>query len=78
MYRIRTGADCPIVDVETAGQIEAALRAVKPGRYRIDEITHDPLHFGRTSRRWGVGIKRDDGSVMLVLGRWLHNPRRSA
>jgi hypothetical protein len=66
------------LDVETAGQIETAIRAVEPGRYRIDEITHDPLHFGHTSRRWGVAIKRDDGSVLVVLGPWPHKPPRVA
>jgi hypothetical protein len=57
--------DWPVVDVETTAQIEPAIRAAKPGWYHIDEIIRDPLTSGRTSRRWGVGIKRADGSVVI-------------
>jgi hypothetical protein len=30
----------------------------------------DPLPSGHTSRRWGVGIKRSDGSVVFEADPW--------
>jgi hypothetical protein len=41
------------------------IRAVKPGRYSVDEISGDPLPAGHTSRRWGVAIKRADATVVI-------------
>jgi hypothetical protein len=67
MFRISTsqhnGADVAQVD-----EIEPAIRAAKPGRYHVDEISADPLPSGHTSRRWGVGIKTPDGSVVFERG----------
>jgi hypothetical protein len=31
----------------------------------VDQISADPLPSGHTSRRWGVGIKSRDGSVVI-------------
>jgi hypothetical protein len=70
MFRISAGADCPIIDVETAAQIGRVIRPMKPGRYHIDEITEDPLPSGSTSRHWGVVIKRADGSVVFEHDAW--------
>ena len=44
--------------------IEPAIRSSEPSRYHVDEISRDPLPCGHTSRRWGVGIKRPDGTVV--------------
>jgi hypothetical protein len=63
VYRIGPAADC--VDVRSVEAIEAHLRSAQPGQYNIDIIAADPLPSGHTSRRWGVGIKFADGSVML-------------
>jgi hypothetical protein len=56
-----------------ADSIERAWELVRdgePGRYHIDEISAEPLPSGHTSRRWGVGIKRPDGTVMLEPDPW--------
>ena len=78
MFRISTGMDWPILDVTTVGETCAAIRARKPGRFHIDEIIADPLPSGRTSRRWGVGVKQSDGTVTLVPDRRTREPLRIA
>ena len=39
-------------------------------RVEVDEISADPLPSGHTSRRWGVGLKRVDGTVALEPDLW--------
>jgi hypothetical protein len=63
MFRISRDGQEPVVDVDHVEQLEPAVRSSPPGRYHIDEISADPLPSGHTSRRWGVGIRRPDGSV---------------
>jgi hypothetical protein len=66
MFRISTGMDWPIADVDTEEEIEPVIRASEPGRYHVDEIGTNPLAPGRTSRRWGIAIRHPDGSVVLL------------
>ena len=70
MFRISPVGQEPIIDVDTIEAIEHTIRLFKPGRYRIDQISADPLPSGHTSRRWGVGIKRADGAVSLEPDPW--------
>jgi hypothetical protein len=65
MFRLSRNGQEPIVDVDTLEQIEPVIRCAEPGRYHIDEITRDPLPSGHTSRRWGVGNKWADGTVVI-------------
>jgi hypothetical protein len=66
MYRIssQNGRE-PVIDIDSLDEIEPALRSSKPGRYRVDEISADPLPTGHTSKRWGIVIKWRDGAVFL-------------
>jgi hypothetical protein len=57
-------------DADTLDGAREIVRQQEPGPYHIDEITRDPLPSGHTSRRWGVGIKKADGSVMLEPDPW--------
>ena len=70
MLRISRDGHDPIIDVETVEQIEPNIRARGPGGYQVDEISADPLPSGHTSRRWGVGIKKADGTVAIEPDRW--------
>jgi hypothetical protein len=70
MFRLRSYGQEPIVNVDTVEQIEPVIPAGKLGLYDIDEITRDALPSGHTSRRWGVGIKRADGSVVIERDPW--------
>ena len=70
MYRISRNGHEPIVDVDQVEAIEPVVRRSKPGRYHVDEISADPLPSGHTSRRWGVGIKRADGTVVIEPDPW--------
>ena len=70
MYRISPDGQQPIIDVATVEAIEHAIRLFKSGRYHVDEISADTLPSGHTSRRWGIGIKRADGSVALEPDPW--------
>jgi hypothetical protein len=48
-------------------EIEPAVRASHAGYYRIRQIEDAPPSLsGITSRRWGVAIKREDGSVVVM------------
>jgi hypothetical protein len=42
----------------------------KPGRYHVGGVSADPLPSGDTSRRWEVGIKLDDGSIVIERDPW--------
>jgi hypothetical protein len=70
MYRTSRDGQEPIIDVDQVDAIEAAIRSSEPGRDHVDEISRDPLPSGNTSRRWGVGIKRADGSVVIEPDPW--------
>ena len=70
MYRISRNGQEPIVDVDQVEAIEPVIRSSEPGRYHVDEISADPLPSGHTSRRWGVGIKRADGTVVIEPDPW--------
>jgi hypothetical protein len=70
MYRISPNGQEPIVDVDTLDQLEPAIRSSEPGRYHPDESSAEPLPSGHTTRRWGVGIKKLDGSVALEPDPW--------
>jgi hypothetical protein len=59
-----------IIDVDQIKAIEPAIRFSELGRYHVDEISADPLPSSHTSRRWGVAIKRPDGSVELEPDPW--------
>jgi hypothetical protein len=61
-----SGKDDFLVDVETAEEIELAIRGAEPGPYRIDEMSAKPLPNGCTSQKWGTAIRRGDGSVVTV------------
>jgi len=69
MFRIRGRVDF-LVDVETVGEIEPVIRAEKPGRFHIDEISATPLPSGHTARGWGVAIKRPDLAVTIDPDPW--------
>jgi hypothetical protein len=70
IYRVSSPDDKPIVDVDTIGGVKGVIQSAKPGRYTIDEISLDLLPSGRTSRRWGVGIKRADGTIAFEPDPW--------
>jgi hypothetical protein len=70
MFRTSQNGQVPIVDVDTLDELEPVIRSIEPGRYHIDQLERDPLPSGHTSRRWGVGIKRADGSVVLEPDPW--------
>ncbi len=60
----------PIGSADSIPGLARLLEGVPLGSYHIDEISADPLPTGHTSRRWGVGIKRPDGSVTLDPDPW--------
>ena len=70
MYRISRNGQEPVVDADQVEAIEPVMRSSNPGRYHVDTISADPLPSGHTSRRWGVGIKRKDGSVVVEPDPW--------
>jgi hypothetical protein len=70
MFRISSAGQEPVTDVDKLDQIEQALQALGPVRHHVDQIKANPLPCGHTSRRWGVRIKKHDGSVTLEPDPW--------
>jgi hypothetical protein len=69
MFRISNGLD-RIIEVAQIDEIGRVLRALEPGCYYVDEISADLLPGGHSSRRWGVAIKKQDGSVVMEADPW--------
>ncbi len=70
MFRV-SHLDGDVTDVLSVDRIEPVTRSGPlVCRCHIDEIIADPLPAGSTSRRWGVGIQRADGSVVIEHDRW--------
>jgi hypothetical protein len=70
VFRISRIDSDEISDVAEVDEIKPAVRAMDPGRWYVDEISADLLPSGYTSRRFGVAIKRQDGSVVLERDPW--------
>ena len=56
--------------VASASRPEAVAKILKgawPGRYVIEEssMAGETLRSGYTCQRWGIAIRKDDGSVVL-------------
>jgi hypothetical protein len=58
----RVSQDDLIGNGHTIEDAKEIIRGQPPGRYHVDEMRADPLRSGHTSRRWGVAIRRPDGS----------------
>jgi hypothetical protein len=56
--------------VAQVDEIEPAIRSIERGHYHVDQIERDPLPSSHTSRRWGVRIKKRDGSVVIERDAW--------
>ncbi len=67
MYRISPEEQESIIEVATVEASELTIRLMKPGRYNVDELSADPLPNGDTSKRWGVVIKRSDGTLAIEV-----------
>jgi hypothetical protein len=70
MHRVSHNGQEPIVNADTVEQIEPEIRALPPARWHVDELPAKPFPSGHTARRWGVGIKRADGSVVIEPDPW--------
>jgi hypothetical protein len=70
LYRISQPDGLRIVDDESSGDIGDAVRSGAPGRYHVDEMSDELLPSGHTSRRWGVVIVRQDGTVSIDPDPW--------
>ncbi len=74
MSRTNPNGREPDIGVDTLDQLEPAIRSSEPGRYHVDQIERDRLPSGHASKRWGVGIKRADGTVEREPDRWGAKP----
>jgi len=59
-----------LIDVAQIDEIGRVIRALEPGYYYVDEISADLLPSVHSSRRWGVAIKRQNGSVVIEPDPW--------
>jgi hypothetical protein len=65
MYRISRMDHGDVIDVERVEQIEPTIQSSEPGPYHVFQICTTSLPYRQIARRWGIGIKRPDGSVVL-------------
>ena len=70
MFRISRAGNDYFEDVNNVPEIERAISSAELGRYHIDEFPLRPFRSGHTVRRWAIGIKRDDGSVVIEPDPW--------
>jgi hypothetical protein len=70
IFRVSRPDNDRFVDVDSLDGVERTISSGEPGRYHADEISHDPLPSGHTARRWGIGIKRHDGTVAIEPDPW--------
>ena len=70
IFRISRPDSDDITDVGSVEAIEPAMRSDEPGRYQVDEISHDPLPSGHTCRRWGTVTKHPDGTIAVEPDPW--------
>jgi hypothetical protein len=54
-----------LMDAEQFERMRLVIKRASPGRCRIDETDAKPLPSGYTAQRWGVRIKRADGSIVI-------------
>jgi hypothetical protein len=60
----------PAIGLDTIDDIEPAIRDLKVRRHDVDLISGDPLPGSHTSRRWRIGIKRRDRTVVIEPDPW--------
>jgi hypothetical protein len=67
MFRLSRNDDVeePVIKVDAVAQIGPVIRSHPPGRWHIDQFPAKPFPSGHPSRRWGIGIKRADGSIVI-------------
>jgi hypothetical protein len=70
IFRISRSDDDQVADVDSVEEVQRTIGSGKPGRYHVDEISADPLPSRHMSRRWGVAIKRADGTITIEPGPW--------
>ena len=59
-----------VVDANSIDAVQGIIASGTPGRHHVDQVGRDALSSGHTSRRWGVGIKRVDGTVVVEPDPW--------
>ena len=70
IFRVSRPDNDRFVDVDSLDGVERTIASGNPGRYDVDEMSHDPLPSGHTSRRWGTRVKRHDGTVAIEPDPW--------
>jgi hypothetical protein len=64
MFKISKGTDGPVVNVDTAEEIESTVRAAGPGYYLVDELRRgDDGHH--TLLPWGTATYHPNGHVAV-------------
>jgi hypothetical protein len=68
MYRISRFGKEPVADAQISEEIKPAIGNAEPGLYLVHEISAEPLPSGNVCRPWGIGVKRQNGSVEFDRG----------
>jgi hypothetical protein len=66
-YRLIDSSGTILADADTIRYLRGLVGDLEPGRYVVDEISHDeiPSAPAHISRRWGVIRKLADGTVIM-------------
>jgi hypothetical protein len=55
---------------DSIGYLKGLVGDLRAGRYTVDEIRGGPGPSGHTSRRWGVILKFEEGTIISEPDPW--------
>jgi hypothetical protein len=70
-YRLVNSKGDWLADAHSIGYRKALVANLGPGRYSIDEIRDESGPSGHTSRRWGVLLKLEHGTILTEPDPWV-------
>ena len=69
-YRLVNSQGDWLADAHSIGYLKGLVATLGPGCYSLDEIRDEPGPSGHPSRRWGVILKLEDGTILTEPDPW--------
>jgi hypothetical protein len=69
-YRLIDSKSELLASGDTIGYLKGFVGDLESGRYTVDEIRDEPGPSGHNSRRWGVILKLEYGSIVTEPDSW--------
>jgi hypothetical protein len=71
VFRVLARAGALLGEAQTMDGVIELARGSRPGRYRIEKVSLDPVTGELRSWEWGAVIKAKDGAIKLDLPPWI-------